>query len=74
MLARFVAVEIPLNVDLEIALQELAVSKNDLANTKKSLRPQFDLVAGITQDEQSYSANPGQKYEFKSLYGGISFN
>ncbi|AOS45007.1 outer membrane channel protein [Lacunisphaera limnophila] len=52
----------------------LAIEKLNLANQKTRLRPKFNLVLGISQDEQSYSLNVAQKYQVNSQYVGISAN
>ncbi|MBL9218596.1 MAG: TolC family protein [Opitutaceae bacterium] len=41
---------------------------------KTRLRPKFSLVAGLSQDEQSYTINAAQKYRVNSQYGGFSVN
>lgn len=74
LLARFIAAEIPDNIDIEIALKELEVRHNDLHVTRMTLRPKINLVTGITQDEQSYTANIAQKYEVQSVFGGVSMS
>ncbi len=43
-----------------------------LANTKTRLRPKFNFVVGISQDEQSYTINVAQKYRVNSVFAGIS--
>ena len=55
-------------------LQTLQLERLNLANQKTRLRPKFNFVVGISQDEQSYTANIAQKYQVSSYYGGISAN
>lgn len=45
-----------------------------LANQKTRLRPKFNFVVGISQDEQSYTINVAQKYRVNSVFAGISAN
>ena len=49
----------------------LEVQNLTYENSKTALRPKFNLMAGTTQDEQSFTANVGQKYEVNSIYIGI---
>ena len=44
------------------------------ANLKTRLRPKFNLVLGVSQDQQSYTINVAQKYRFNSFFGGVSAN
>lgn len=74
LLARFAAEEDPSNTELAILQQEMTVRENDLKNTRMSLRPKVNVIAGVTQDEQSYTANVGQRYEFQSIYAGLGFS
>ncbi|MFO1449168.1 MAG: TolC family protein [Opitutaceae bacterium] len=52
----------------------LEIEKLSLANQKTRLKPKFNLVVGVSQDEQSYSLNVAQKYSVNSRYAGISVN
>lgn len=45
-----------------------------LANQKTRLRPKFNFVVGISQDQQSYTINVAQKYRVNSVFAGISAN
>lgn len=45
-----------------------------LANQKTRLRPKFNAVVGISQDEQSYTINVAQKYRVNSIFAGFSAN
>lgn len=58
----------------ETARKNLAVARLNLANDKKRLYPKLSLVAGASQDEQSYTVNVANKYAVQSLYGGISIS
>lgn len=52
--------------------QSLEIEKLNLANQKTRLRPKFNLLLAITQDEQSYTLNVAQKYQVNSHFGGVS--
>ena len=71
MLAHFLAQEIPSNTELELALEQMKISQNDLHAQRMALRPKLNLVAGLTQDEQAYDANIANKYEVQSLFVGV---
>lgn len=43
-----------------------------IANTR--LLPKFNAVAGVTQDQQSYSLNPGNRYQVQDKYAGVTVN
>lgn len=49
------------------------IERLNLANNKTRLLPKFNLVAGVSQDEQRYTAL-GSKYKVDSFYGGIAVN
>ncbi|MBX3750710.1 MAG: TolC family protein [Opitutaceae bacterium] len=59
---------------LQIMQQQIAVEDLTLQNQRKRLLPKFNLVAGINQDEQSYTANVGLKYGVRSRYVGLQAN
>ncbi len=46
--------------------------KLSYASVKTRLRPKLSLVAGISQDEQSYTVNVAQKFRVNSQYAGVS--
>jgi outer membrane protein TolC len=50
---------------------QLQVQELEYKNQKTRLRPKFSLVAGTTQDEQSYGISD-PKYQVNSLYAGAS--
>lgn len=51
--------------------QLMEVEGLNYQNQRKRLLPKFNLVAGISQDEQSYTANIGLKYGLQSRYVGV---
>jgi outer membrane protein TolC len=73
MATRFLAVEMPENTNIQIAKKQIEISENNLENTKTNLRPRFDLIAGISQDEQDFALST-DKYQYRSIFGGISLN
>ena len=52
--------------------RQLEIERLNYANQRTRLRPKVDLSAGLTQDEQAYSFNVGQKYGVQSIYAGLS--
>lgn len=54
--------------------QRVEIEKLNYANAKTRLRPKFNAVLGISQDEQSYTINVAQKYKVNSYFGGVSIN
>jgi outer membrane protein TolC len=57
-----------------ISRNTLEIEKLNLANQKTRLKPKFNLVVGVSQDEQSYNINVAQKYSVNSRYAGVSVN
>lgn len=45
-----------------------------LANHRTRLKPKVNAVAGVTQDEQSYTLNTADRFRVLSLYGGFAVN
>jgi len=70
---RFLASEYPENTAIQITKQLMENHQNDLKNTRTSLRPRFDLVAGISQDEQDFALQTDD-YQYRSIFGGITLN
>lgn len=54
--------------------QQLQNEALNVANVKTRLRPKFNVVLGVSQDEQSYTINVAQKYRVNSRFGGVSAN
>jgi len=73
MATRFLATEMPENSAIQIAKHYITLSENELKNNRNSLRPQFDLLAGISQDEQDFALDT-DSYEFQSIFGGVSMS
>lgn len=74
LLAGFLAQKDKPTIAAENARQGLAMARLNLANDKKRLYPKLSLIAGASQDEQSYTINVAQKYAVQSYYAGISVN
>lgn len=56
---------------LETLRRQIEVEKLNYKNADARLRPNVNLQAGISQDEQSYTANIAQKYMLHSTYVGV---
>ncbi len=72
LLARFLAQDELPTATARILRQQVLVEDLSYKNQKTRLRPKLSMVAGITQDEQSYTINVAQKYSLKSQYVGLS--
>jgi outer membrane protein TolC len=72
LLAGFLAQREPSSTEAVNLRHQLAVEELTYRNQKTRLRPKFNLVAGVNQDETSYTLNTAQKYRVNSLYGGFS--
>ncbi len=70
LLARFLSDEFPENTELQHSRMNLEIAENNLKNTKTSLLPRVDFVAGMTSDEQQF-ARQNDTLEFQSMYAGI---
>ena len=74
LLTSFVANELPDSRDIRQAVLEMEIRANDLSDSRMTLRPDLDFVTGVTQNEQSYSANVGSRFQYESLYAGLRLN
>jgi outer membrane protein TolC len=72
LLAAFLGHPEPKTFATNFAKGQLEIERLGYAINRTGLRPKFSAVAGISQDEQSYSTNIAQKYGVQSLYLGIS--
>jgi outer membrane protein TolC len=52
--------------------KELEIQELNYANSKTRLRPKFNALVGVSQDEQSYTINVAQKYRVNSIFAGVS--
>lgn len=71
MLADFLGHTEPATAPALIMRQQIEAEDLTYQNQKKRLLPKFNFVAGINQDEQSYTANVGLKYGLQSRYVGL---
>lgn len=61
-------------IEAVIMRKQLESAALGYANQKTRLRPKFNFVLGVSQDEQSYTINVAQKYRVNSFFGGLSAN
>jgi outer membrane protein TolC len=54
------------------ARDQIRIEDINYRNQKTRLRPKFNFVVGVSQDEQSYTINIAQKYRIQSFYAGVS--
>lgn len=71
-LADFLKLEEPPALSAFAARQEIEIERLNLQNQRTRLRPKFNLVAGFTQDEHSYTLNTAQRFAVNSTYVGFS--
>ncbi|MDB6115238.1 MAG: outer rane channel protein [Lacunisphaera sp.] len=71
-LAGFLAQKDPPTIAAVNMRSQLEIENLNYANARTRLKPKFNLTAGMTQDEQSYTLNVAQKYRVNSIYGGVS--
>jgi outer membrane protein TolC len=71
LLAGFLSQEKPETAALRIARKNVMVSDLTYKNQRTQQRPKLSFVAGISQDEQSYTSNIAQKYGVESQYVGL---
>jgi len=71
LLAEFLSEPEPSAPALERLEKEAEVARLTYKNQKMRLRPKFNFVLGITQNEESYTLNSAQRYGVTSRYVGI---
>jgi len=71
LLTEFLAEPEPSTPTLERLKQEVEVDRLTYKNQKTRLRPKFNFVLGITQNEESYTVNSAERYGVTSRYVGI---
>lgn len=59
---------------LQVLRHQLGVERLARDNANLRLKPKFNLVLGVNQDEQSYSSNIAAKYRVNSFYVGTQVN
>lgn len=71
LLARYLAQDEIDAGNVRIARKQVKINELTYKNQRTRLRPKLSLVAGISQDEQSYTSNIAQKYGLESQYVGL---
>ena len=71
LLNQFLAQDEPDTAAVRSVRKQLAISELDYKNQNTRLRPKLNFIAGISQDEQSYSTNIAQRYGLQSQYVGL---
>ena len=74
LLAGFLNQKDPPTTEADTLRRQLAIENLNYANQKTRLRPKFNAVLGVSQDEQSLTINVAQKFRVNSIYGGVSAN
>jgi len=74
LLAEFLAAPAEVAPDAINLRGQRKIEELTLANNRTRLRPKVNAVAGVTQDEQSYTLNTAERYRVMSLYGGVAVN
>jgi outer membrane protein TolC len=59
---------------IEALRQQLEIHRLSLHNARMGLRPRFNLVLAMTQDEQTFGTFPVSKYESRYTYAGVSMS
>lgn len=72
LLAGFLRQPEPLTAEGLTLKDQLQSAELTYANQRTRLLPKFSFVAGLSQDEQSYSIDPSLKFGLQSAYAGIS--
>ncbi|HTO03209.1 MAG TPA: TolC family protein, partial [Opitutus sp.] len=71
-MARFTDQAEPNTYSLEGLRDQIAAERLNYKIADTRLRPKFNLVAGASQDEFSYSVNIADKYKVQSYFAGVS--
>lgn len=74
LLAGFLSQPEPKTFATEAMKSQLEIERLNYSIVRTALRPKFDLVLGISQDQQSYSTNLAAKYGVQSTYIGVAGN
>jgi outer membrane protein TolC len=72
LLAGFLSQKEPKTIATDIIKAQLEIERLNYSVSRHGLYPRFNLVAGISQDEQSYTTNIAQKFGLNSRYVGLS--
>lgn len=71
LLAEFLMQKEPQTLTAQVMRKQIEVEDLTYQNNRKRLLPKFNLVAGISQDEQSYTTNLAAKYGVESKFVGM---
>jgi len=72
LLAGFLRQSEPLTTEGLTLKDQLQSAELTYANQRTRLLPKFSFIAGLSQDEQSYSIDPSLKFGLRSAYAGIT--
>lgn len=72
LLGGFLSQDEPQTLSALTLQDQLEVERLNLANTRTRLRPKFNLVAGLSQDEQTFFTETTTRYSLESYYAGVS--
>lgn len=72
LISNFVSRPEPMTIEALTLRDQIQSAELSYANQRTRLLPKFSLVAGLSQDEQSYTIDPSLKYGLRSLYAGVS--
>ncbi len=64
----------PKSYYLESLRDQLEIEKLNYQIAKTRLKPKLNMIIGVSQDEQSYSAYVTQRIKTQSTYAGVSLN
>lgn len=71
LLAGFLTQTDPETITARVMRKQIEVEDLTYQNNRKRLLPKFNFVAGLSQDEQSYTANLAAKYGVESKFVGM---
>lgn len=74
LLAGFLQEQEPPGPPAFIRRQELAIADLNYENQRTRLRPKLSLLAGVSQDEQSFIIAEGRRFRVTSLFAGVAVN
>lgn len=60
--------------DPRLVIDRLRIDSEKLNESiiNTNLRPKFNLLVGVSQDERSDTVDVGNRYQFRAIYGGLS--
>lgn len=72
--AEFTGQPEPETYSLQVLRDQIQTERLTYKVADARLRPKLNLVAGVSQDEHSYTINLGTKYNVQTTYAGVSVN